>query len=152
MSNKKSSGFCKGKEFLGEKYPLGLQKLEARGFRVFQKEEIYTEKMITLSNVSLCPRCRRDIKDGHAVLQLWCYQIISVVRDEEMKTAKRSASSQNAGCENPRPTRDAGTWILLSCGVTLGVMKQGRGWGDCVLLNPAIVWVCGRCVLSQFVR
>ena len=37
---------------LEERYPCGLQKLEARGFRIFRVEEIYTEKMITLSNVS----------------------------------------------------------------------------------------------------
>ena len=30
-----------------------MQKLETKGFLVFQVEEIYTEKMITLSNVSL---------------------------------------------------------------------------------------------------
>ena len=66
-----SSGFRKGKGFREEKYPFGLQKLEASGFRVFQEEEIYTEKMITLSNVSLCSRRRRDVKDGHTVPQLW---------------------------------------------------------------------------------
>ena len=37
--------------FSKEKYPFGLQKLETEGFRFFHMEVIYTEKMITLSNV-----------------------------------------------------------------------------------------------------
>ena len=40
-----------GKQFR-RKYPFGLQKLEAKSFRFHQVEGIYTEKMITLSNVS----------------------------------------------------------------------------------------------------
>ena len=40
-------------ELVGKGYPFGLQKLEAKGFRCFRVEVIYTEKMITLSNVSL---------------------------------------------------------------------------------------------------
>ena len=35
------------------KYPFGLQKLEASASGFHQVEVIYTEKMITLSNVSL---------------------------------------------------------------------------------------------------
>ena len=65
------SVFFSGREKYWEKYPFGLQKLEARGFRFHRVEVIYTEKMITLSNVSLggCPR--EELKGGQARSQLW---------------------------------------------------------------------------------
>ena len=55
----------------GKKYPFGLQKLEAKGFRCFQVEVIYTEKMITLSNVSLTPGSAENLKNGRPSAQFW---------------------------------------------------------------------------------
>ena len=53
-----------------KKYPFGFQKLEARSFRFHRVEEVYTEKMITLSNVSrrLAPRSPEELCKGGQVV------------------------------------------------------------------------------------
>ena len=65
------SVFFSGREKYWEKYPFGLQKLEAPGFRFHRVEVIYTEKMITLSNVSLEGWPGRKLRTGERAAELW---------------------------------------------------------------------------------
>ena len=57
------------------KIPFRVAKLETKGFRYFLLEEIYTEKMITLSNVSLRQSHAGDVKYHSPKCSFGCGQV-----------------------------------------------------------------------------